>query len=320
MLRDACEKRETQVDLAQLAMMTGPPGLPGPPGIAGAQGERGPQGLPGPQGVAGPQGERGLKGDPSDAGVEIAALQVRNAELEARLVRLESLLASVSLVHGGQTVRFTGVNIQIVSGSGHTEAAPNGMGNLIIGYNELRGEPDQCDETQSPSCDYPEGGCPGDSCNYCSCWNARWGSHNIIVGRGNNYESSGGLVIGRFNTISGLYSTVTGGEGNSAENRFASVTGGLANRASGVGASVTGGYGNAASGAVASVIGGDFNGAPGGGSISGGHANLARGDSSVAVGGSENEAIGHYSSVSGGHRRVASGEYNWVGGNLLANE
>ena len=36
------------------------------------------------------------------------------------------------------TIRITGANLQIVSGSGATDGPINGKGNLIIGYNEGR--------------------------------------------------------------------------------------------------------------------------------------------------------------------------------------
>src|SRR5262245_12285497 len=36
----------------------------------------------------------------------------------------------------GTTLQFTGINVQIVSGSGTTTGTVNGKGNLIIGYNE----------------------------------------------------------------------------------------------------------------------------------------------------------------------------------------
>ena len=60
------------------------------------------------------------------------------AELEARIAELETLTASMSTVKvdGQSTVRFTGVNVQIVSGSGATAGTLNGKGNLIVGYNE----------------------------------------------------------------------------------------------------------------------------------------------------------------------------------------
>jgi hypothetical protein len=60
----------------------------------------------------------------------------RIAALEARVAELETLLAALSLEADGRTLRFTGVNVQIVSGSGATDGPVNGLGNLIMGYNE----------------------------------------------------------------------------------------------------------------------------------------------------------------------------------------
>jgi hypothetical protein len=37
----------------------------------------------------------------------------------------------------GTTLQFSGINVQVVSGSGITDGAVNGKGNLIVGYNEL---------------------------------------------------------------------------------------------------------------------------------------------------------------------------------------
>jgi len=70
------------------------------------------------------------------AAANFTALQAQIDGLQTRLAALETLLASVSLRDGGATVRFTGVNVQVVSGSGTTDGALNGKGNLIIGYNE----------------------------------------------------------------------------------------------------------------------------------------------------------------------------------------
>ena len=36
----------------------------------------------------------------------------------------------------GSEVYFTGCNVNVRSGSGHTQAPPNGLGNLVVGYNE----------------------------------------------------------------------------------------------------------------------------------------------------------------------------------------
>jgi hypothetical protein len=323
-VRDACRKKETQIDLGQL-------GLRGP---QGPKGERGDQGLPGPQGEQGPPGLG------ADVAERVAELATENAAIKARLAALETLLASVSLAHDGTTVRFSGVNVQIVSGSGGTGRTPNGLGNLIVGYNELRGDryecegkdcdpsDEDCDDAigenpRSPSCDYPdEFGTTGTDWNYCEHdyqdW--RWGSHNIVVGKGNNYASYGGLVVGDTNTITDRYSAVISGQCNYAEERYTSVTGGYENRAVGRYSSVSGGHRNVALGDGSSVIGGSGSASSGSESISGGWANHAAGRHSVAVGGSGNEASGEYSSVTGGRNRTAPGDYDWVAGSLFEDE
>ncbi len=96
-----------------------------------------------------------------------------------------------------RTARISGINVQIVNDSGTTDGAVDGLGNLIVGYNELRGLGDD-----------------------------RTGSHNLIVGDEHNYSSYGGLVAGHFNTISGLFASVSGGRSNTASGQYSSVSGG----------------------------------------------------------------------------------------------
>src|SRR5262245_38588527 len=57
----------------------------------------------------------------------ITGLQQQNQELQAKLGCMSKT---------DNDVYFTGCNVHIVSGSGSTEGAVNGLGNLIIGYNE----------------------------------------------------------------------------------------------------------------------------------------------------------------------------------------
>ena len=133
--------------------------------------------------------------------------------------RTNEIALPFSLEDGGATVRFTGVNVQIVSGSGATDGAVNGTGNLIVGYNEARG-----------------GG------------NTRTGSHNIVVGTQNNFSRFGGIVVGKFNEIGGDYASVTAGNQNTASQRYSSVSGGENNVASGSASSVSGGNGVTQSG------------------------------------------------------------------------
>ena len=173
----------------------------------------------------------------AQAATRIAALETKTAALETKTAALSTLTDPNT---SQPTVRFTGVNVQVVSGSGKTEATANGTGNLIIGYNEFR----------------PFGGAT----------NFRTGSHNLVVGYFHNYSSSGGTVLGRLNTISGLGACVVGGDGNTASAQFACVSGGGGNTASGLDSSVSGGLDNTASGVASSVSGGELSTASGFGS------------------------------------------------------
>jgi len=214
-----------------------------------------------------------------------------------------------------KTIRFTGVNVQVVNGLGATNGNTNnpqtinpnntnvnGVGNVIVGYNEL-GNPLGDDRT---------------------------GSHNLVLGQGNSHPSFGGLAAGRSNTISGVFSSVSGGEKNNAKARFGSISGGKSNTVKGVHTSASGGFFNTATGNFASISGGQSNKATGAAaSVSGGSANLASGArSSISgglanaasatntwvSGGRDNTASSSYASVSGGRDNVASGSTSFIGG------
>jgi len=171
------------------------------------------------------------------------------ASLESKLSSLQTRLASVSLdgstltiagagangSSGLRTVLFTGVNVQVENGSG-SESTSNGLGNLIVGYN---------DNSQGL---------------------ARTGSHNLVVGDDNGWSSHGGLVAGENNQITAPFASVSGGSRNTANAADASVSGGFHNAAIGASASVSGGSQNTASGASAAVSGGALNIASGSGS------------------------------------------------------
>ncbi len=165
--------------------------------------------------------------------------------LKTRVTQLETLLAGVT--RSGTEITFSGVNVQIVSGSGSTGGTKNGKGNLIVGYNETRGTGDD-----------------------------RTGSHNIIVGIKNNYSSYGGLVAGYENTVSGIYGAVSGGAKNTSTGSYSSVSGGSSNKASGNQASISGGDLNIASGSSSCISGGIYNEASGSySSINSGNSNKA---------------------------------------------
>ena len=88
----------------------------------------------------------------------------------------EEILSHMSIVelpvdafgNSVRTIRFSGVNVQVVNGTGTTDGPGNGLGNLVVGYQELR-EDDENDETDDR--------------------NLRSGSHNLVVGKANNYSS-----------------------------------------------------------------------------------------------------------------------------------
>ncbi|MCW5198701.1 hypothetical protein VU06_03010 [Desulfobulbus sp. F3] len=105
----------------------------------------------------------------------------------ARAKQVTDAIGPYLTVDSKRNIYLTGANLHIRSGSGSTYGALNGLGNLIIGYNE----------NYSPTEDMPVA--------------ARTGSHHLVVGPYHSYSSYGGLVAGYRNTISGISSSVSGG-------------------------------------------------------------------------------------------------------------
>ena len=286
------------------------------------------------------------KTDCDSSGVYYTKAEVDSmvADLQSQIDALKALLAGVTRT--GSEIIFSGVNVKIVNGTGTTNGTPNGLGNLIVGYDEDR-----------------------------STGSDKSGSHNIVVGSYHNYSSYGGLVAGYNNEVSGVYSSVSGGAFNTASGGDCSVSGGCNNTASGpcsfVGggggvfpedgneafasysailggfknvtgdvasndhsigqdSTVSGGNGNIASGKYASISGGgagrakELSSSVCGGwqnvadgaysSILGGRLNTASYDLSTVSGGAANTASGLYATVSGGTRNTASGEASAVSG------
>jgi hypothetical protein len=209
---------------------------------------------------------------------------------ESRIAELESLL--MHFRRTGDDIYIEGANLHVRNGTGTTDGAPNALGNVVIGYNELR-----------------------------PTTNDRSGSHMLVVGKQHNYTTFGGIVVGIWNSTTGDWSVVNGGTGNRASGLYATVSGGIGNESSEEGASVSGGLENEACGLVASVSGGVANTACGpGASVSGGNRNEAEGTQASVSGGSGNDALGANSSVSGGRARTASGDDDWVGGGLVEDD
>jgi len=237
-------------------------------------------------------------------------------DLEARVAALEALLASAGLV--GDTIVFSGVNVQIVDGSGSTDGGGveecrkdkdcaddgrctdfgrcvigDGVGNLIIGYNESDGD------------------------------DLKIGSHNVIIGADHTYTGYGAIVAGEDNEVGEAAASVTGGRGNAAVADYASVTGGVDNVAEGEKSIVAGGNSNTAFSEDSSILGGTFNRTTGfSTAVCGGRRNRAHGFASAILGGFENESRGPSSSITGGdynfttaiHAVVVGGRDNVAGG------
>jgi hypothetical protein len=205
-------------------------------------------------------------------------------------------------VGGKPTVVFSAVNVQVVSGSGSTNGALNGKGNLIVGYAE-------------------------NSQGY-----AQSGSNDLVVGADNGWKSFGDIVggwknqvlghfavaLGTRNIAQGDQSSVLAGAYNLASDPYASVISGCENLAgsgsplsgscpSGGAEAVLGGFENTASGTESTVGGGEVDDASGGAaSVGGGQFNNASGDGASISGGDENQAGGSFASISGGFFNTAT--------------
>lgn len=214
----------------------------------------------------------------------IAAMQAQIAALEAFVNPLQTYVDVDDTTDPAKpVVRVTAANLQIVNGAGTTDAIPNGVGNLLVGYDEAR-------TTGAMVCSF------GAFANEPSCvvnggvWSLvhKSGSHNVVIGQDHNYSQTAGLVAGLQNTVNAAYASVSGGYDNTASGLRSSVSGGQTNTASATYSRVSGGFRNTASGLYSSVSGGQFN-----------------------------SASGSYSSVSGGLGRTATGDDDWAAGALF---
>lgn len=232
---------------------------------------------------------------------DVTTLQSQVTDQAGKVLALEEKTApmSVNTIHGKKAVVFRAVNLHVQSGSGSTTSTPNGLGNLVIGYDNGAAE-------------------------------NKTGSHNLILGNGHTYTSYGGIVSGNGNQITGASASAIGGTSNEASgtnsvvlagrlnkatNSQAVVSGGSSNTASGLYSSVSGGSTNTATGDSSSVSGGTYNKAEGfDSSISGGYLNIANGNYSSVTGGQQNSALGSGSSILGGTSNIAEGNYSSIAG------
>jgi hypothetical protein len=215
--------------------------------------------------------------------------------------KLEHVTSETS-AEGFPEVIITGANLRIVNGLDTTEST-NGLGNLIVGYNEPR---------------FP-GFVPRDV----EVGDSRTGSHNIVVGQWHNFSSFGGLVVGQGSDISAQYASVSGGLFNTASSYGASISGGARGLTSGDASSISGGFFNTAIGSSSSVSGGERNRTTNGAVaawVGGGFQNTAFNVAASVGGGTGNTASGVFSSVSGGRNRTAAGDLDWMAGELFQDQ
>lgn len=280
----------------------GPAGRPGPRGAAGPAGPRGEAGPAGPRGETGAPGAQGPAGAADQAtldaiGARLDRLEADNARLRQEVDALRTTVADLESANLGLTQRiaaqetlldgvrrpnettlvFDGMNLHLRNGAGRTESA-NGLGNLIVGYNETAG--------------------------------AQTGSHVVAIGPGHTFTGASGLVVGIDNSVTGNYGSVLGGTGNAADGDGATVAGGAVNRASGSRAAVAGGYGNEAAVGVSSILGGAYNSVTGiYGAISGGYNNQVSGTFGSISGGFANVVEADMASILGGNgHTIADGD------------
>ena len=121
-----------------------------------------------------------------EGGTDAERLDCLSAELSATQAELAELLTYLSVDTAANSVTFTGANVFVRSGSGATDGAVNGLGNLIVGYGE--------DAPYFSSVAAPA---------------VRTGSHNLVVGGGASYSSFGGFVGGLLNRVTGEFGSVS---------------------------------------------------------------------------------------------------------------
>ena len=186
-----------------------------------------------------------------DNNSRIAALEATVVNLQNAINSLNSRLTSVenntvleldgllgySEFNGYPTAEFRAVNLQINNGLSSTFSTPNGLGNIIIGFNETSAiAPEFCSNpiyTDSVNC-------IGNG----FLWerNVRRGSHNLVLGINNSYSNYGSYIGGFRNIVNAPYASVFAGFENEASGQNATISGGARNYANATRAHISGGW------------------------------------------------------------------------------
>ena len=201
---------------------------------------------------------------------QITALQSQVASLEASAV--PGLGDYVSVDDSAHTILVSGANLQVHNGYGANWS--NGLGNVIVGYNQLQAEQDPVD--------------------------TRNGSHNMVIGNGHYYTGVHNLISGGTNRAFGSAGVIFGYNNKTWDNANV-VLGGGNNAAYGDACAILGGVLNVTNGVENVLIGGQSNQTNGQKNVVlGGMQNDASGDHGVIAGGDENSLIGDAAAIVGG--------------------
>jgi hypothetical protein len=220
----------------------------------------------------------------------IATLQAQVAQLQADSV--PGLGDYLTVDTTTDSVVFEGANVFVQSGSGSTTGAVNGLGNLILGYDE-----DLYDVYGA------------------SYANDRSGSHNLVIGPYNTYSSYCAFVAGYWNNATAPYASIIAGYGSNATGTNAVVVGGYNNQATGSYSLAAGGLSVEATNTYSAAVSGAYNSSSGWAStVSGGYGNLSDGTVTVVSGGGGGYATGNGGAISGGFYGTSSGFYSSVTG------
>lgn len=142
--------------------------------------------------------------------IQITSLQSENATLRSwKTIVSPKIEASFDrtkymIVSGNDTI-FRGTNVFVQKGASAGDVSTNGLGNLIVGFNNPRA----------------------------GAGNFRNGSHNIVLGDGLNYSGHHNLIGGFVNTLQGNYSAMLSGRYNTlggGGDQFSTVLTGENNR------------------------------------------------------------------------------------------
>lgn len=203
------------------------------------------------------------------------------ADLQGRVSTVEDVTTPMTLttIDGYPSIVVEGVNIHLRNGLGGTNT-DNGLGNLVLGYNESRADPAD---------------------------NIRTGSHIVVTGREQNYEGSAGFLGGYQNTLNADYGSILSGFSNENYGLGSAVVGGLFNIA---------GHPNDPNESFYSVVVSGYNnlGLGRGAGILAGQNNVTRGLYSAIVSGTSNQTSGTRSCIVSGFSNVANGRNSVIVG------